>query len=438
MRSLAPVPSSVVSMGERLRVPAHRRAELSELARRSREVIVMAAMVGAATGAIVAGFDQLVVEIILPRVGSAPLWMAALLPILGLFVSAIVLQRARLGAGTADEYLHSYHEPTHRLTVRDLAVRMSAAVATLGSGAPMGLEGPALYTGATVGAAIQRRLPRPFRDADHRTLLVAGAAAGIAAIFKAPATGAIFALEVPYRDDLARRMLLPALVSAGTGYLVFAAFHGTTPLFAVTGQPEFSVRDLLGAVLLGVLAGGGARLFAKAIRSAKRFAARRIITRFAVVAPVLIVLFVIARILTGESLTLGPGGAAIEWAARGDNALLVILAVLVIRCAATTAAVAAGGAGGIFIPLAVAGALAGRFTGDAVGSLDPQLFTIVGVAAFLGAGYRVPLASVMFIAEVTGQPGVVVPGLLAAVAADLMMGRSSVTPYQRSPRLTVD
>jgi CIC family chloride channel protein len=56
--------------------------------------------------------------------------------------------------------------------------------------------------GATLGARLQGRLPRIFRGADHRVLMVAGAAAGVAAIFKAPATGAIFALEVPYQDDV--------------------------------------------------------------------------------------------------------------------------------------------------------------------------------------------------------------------------------------------
>ena len=55
---------------------------------------------------------------------------------------------------------------------------------------------------------------------------------------------------------------------------------------------------------------------------------------------------------------------------------------------------------------------------------------MVGVAAFLGAGYRVPLAAVMFVAETTGRPSFVVPGLLAAVAAELMMGGASVTTYQ--------
>jgi chloride channel protein, CIC family len=78
----------------------------------------------------------------------------------------------------------------------------------------------------------------------------------------------------------------------------------------------------------------------------------------------------------------------------------------------------------------VAGALTGAAIGTVVDAGAMTLFIVIGVAAFLGAGYRVPLASVMFVAESTGRPSFVVPGLLAAVAAELMMGQSSVTAYQ--------
>ena len=68
--------------------------------------------------------------------------------------------------------------------------------------------------------------------------------------------------------------------------------------------------------------------------------------------------------------------------------------------------------------------------GGVVNRSDLDLFIVIGVAAFLGAGYRVPLAAVMFVAETTGRPSFVVPGLIAAVAAELVMGHSSVTTYQ--------
>ena len=129
--------------------------------------------------------------------------------------------------------------------------------------------------------------------------------------------------------------------------------------------------------------------------------------------------------LMGSTIT------ALDRSAPGRS-LWLLAAVLVLRCLATSTAVAGGGVGGLFIPLVVAGALTGAIVGGAVNQFDLNLFIIIGVAAFLGAGYRVPLAAVMFIAETTGRPTFVVPGLLAAVAAELVMGTSSVTRYQRS------
>ena len=100
---------------------------------------------------------------------------------------------------------------------------------------------------------------------------------------------------------------------------------------------------------------------------------------------------------------------------------------------ATATTLAGGGVGGVFIPLVVGGAIVGRFIGDLVNPLDPTLYVLLGIAAFLGAGYRVPLAAVMFVAETTGQPGFIVPALFAAVSAELVMGQASITTFQRDP-----
>jgi CIC family chloride channel protein len=274
-------------------------------------------------------------------------------------------------------------------------------------------------------------LPRSLRG-ERRTLLVAGAAAGVAAIFKAPATGAVFALEAPFQDDLARKALLPSLVGAATGYLAFASVHGTAPLLPVDSTFGFNGRDIAGALVLGVVAGIGARWFARGLREAKHFAeVTRASRRVALSGSALALLFVGMRLVAGESLTVATGYDVIAWALDPDRGIPVLLAVLALRSAATVCVVGGGGVGGVFIPLVVAGALTGSVVGHAVNELDVPLFVVIGIAAFLGAGYRVPLAAVMFVAETTGKASVVVPGLLAAVAAELMMGRSSVTNLQR-------
>jgi CIC family chloride channel protein len=405
------------------------------LAHRSTHVVLAAALVGALTGVSVALFERIVVDGLLGPVLDLPLWALALAPTIGLVLAAAALRTVGGGASpaTSDEFLRAFHDPGYELGLRAFAGRLVAAVATLGLGGAMGLEGPSLYLGATFGQQAQRRFRRVFRGADWNVLLVAGAAAGVAAIFKAPATGAVFALESPYENDLARRMLLPALVAAACGYLTFVAVNGTERLFPVAAEPAFDFRDLLGAVALGVVAGLAARLFASALRAAKAWTpAGGLVVRIAVAGAVLVGLFVGVRVAAGESLTIGPGYDAITWALDPSHATWLVVVVLGARCLATVATVGGGGAGGLFIPLVVGGALAGRAVYGVIHTPDPSLFVVVGVASFLGAGYRVPLAAVMFVAETTGRPGFVVPGLLAAVAAELVMGRSSVTTYQRA------
>ena len=97
--------------------------------------------------------------------------------------------------------------------------------------------------------------------------------------------------------------------------------------------------------------------------------------------------------------------------------------------------IAAGGVGGLFIPLVTQGVIIGALVQHLAPAANPALFPTVGIAAFLGAGYRTPLAGVAFVAEATGQPGFLVPALLAAAAAQVVMGRWSFSPYQRQERV---
>ena len=413
-----------------------RTGEFRDLVRRSREVVLLAAFTGAVTGVFVRFFEYVVAEVALHWVLDGPLWLGAIAPGIGLVLSAILLHTLGNGASsaTSDEYLRAFHDPEYPLRPRAFMGRMAAAVTTLGSGGAMGLEGPSMYGGSALGAMIQRRLPASFRGADHRTLLVAGAAAGVAAIFKAPATGAIFALEVPFRDQMARRMLLPALVASASGYLTFVALSDTRPIFLFEDErsASFQYRDLAGAVLIGIGCAVGARAFSRLIRLAKGFTLRPIGIRLVISGTGLAVLFVISRLLTGESLTLGSGYEVLIWLGQ-EHALWLLAAVFLLRCLATATTLAGGGVGGLFIPLVIGGAIVGRGVGDIINPLDPTLYVLLGIAAFLGAGYRVPLAAVMFVAETTGQPGFIVPALFAAVAAELVMGEQSITTFQRSP-----
>jgi CIC family chloride channel protein len=407
--------------------------ELRSLVLRSREVVVLAAVVGAATGFGVALFDAVVAVHLLERLVEAPVWLVPVVPLVGLLATTAILKAGGgVSPSTSDDYIANVHVPDD-LPLRPLPWRMAAAVASLGSGVPGGLEGPSIYLGAGVGTGVQGWLRRSLGPTATKTLMVAGAAAGVAAIFKAPATGAVFALEVPYRDDLARHQLIPALVGAASGYLAFVAVNGTAPLLEVAGRAPFDVRDLVGAVALGIGTGVLVRGYAAALRRAKAFRTRTSPWLAAMVGGVVIALAAVAgRAATGDWVGLTPGYNVIEWATASERGLVLLLVVLAIRLSGTVASVAGGAVIGLFVPLVVAGALVGQFAGNALDAPNTTLFVVIGVAAALGAGYRVPLAAVMFVAEATGRPDFLVPGLFAAVAADLIMGTSSVTDYQQS------
>ncbi len=402
---------------------------------RSQRTLALAGLTGAATGVGVAAFEWLTREQIFERVVQAPLGVQAAALLVGLTIAGLSLAWVAGGAApsTSDEYIRNFHEADRSLPLRPFAGRMLAGIATLGGGGAMGFEGPSLYLGAVIGSALQSRWTRMFSRDDSKVLMVAGAAAGVAAIFKAPATGAVFALEVPFRDDTARRMLLPALVGAATGYLTFVTLLGTTPLFEIDGSPPFDLRELGGAVVLGLVCGFGARGFAAFIRVTKSLAGRgHPVVRVAVAGAVLIALLLISQAVFGETLSTGSGYRTLEWVTE-NHSLVLILTLLAVRVMATSATLAGGGVGGLFIPLVVAGALVGDATATALDDTS-NLFPLIGVAAFLGAGYRTPLAGVMFVAETTGRPGFIVPGLIASVASQLVMGNASVSPYQAARR----
>lgn len=401
--------------------------------RRAHRSLVLAAITGFVTGLGVAAFEWITREKLFDKVLEAPLAIQAGAPLVGLALTALALRFLAAGASPAntDEYISNFHKPRTWLPMRPVIGRLLAGVTTLGFGGALGYEGPSLYLGAATGTWLQRKWSNRFSPTDTKVLMVAGAAAGVAAIFKTPATGAIFAIEVPYQDDTAHRMLLPALIAAVTSYITFAALAGTTPLFSVEGSPPFDLRDLGGALLLGVVCGLGARGFTVLVRVGKSLAGRgHPAVRVLLAGAAMAAMFAASYAMFGEGLSSGAGYDAVAYISNPHISIGLLFALLAFRLGANAATLAGGGVGGLFIPLVVAGAIVGRICSAFIGDPSGNLFTLIGVAAFLGAGYRTPLAGVVFVAESTGRAGFIVPGVLASVMSQIMMGNESVSAYQ--------
>lgn len=406
----------------------------AEMARRFHLTLILAMLIGVLTGLGVAGFESAVqpaIDVLMEQ----PLLVVALVPALALV--AVNALNAVWGDGdtaTTDAYVRAYHRRGGRLRLSALWRKTLASAITLGSGNAFGFEGPSMLIGGTIGSTVEERFASRIRRDDAKVLMVAGAAAGVAAVFKAPLTGVIFALEVPYRSDLARRALLPCLVASGSAYVTYVAIIGTTPLLSTGGSAPFDLRDLGGGLALGLLCGVLARLGAQAIAQAKQLTLARW-WRVAISAVGMAALAPVAFWWFDAPLHLGPSYDAIEWAADPERTVSVLCGLFVLRAAATWLGVAGGGMGGLFIPLVTQGAIVGSIFERLADAPNPRLFPTIGIAAFLGAGYRTPLAGVAFVAEATGEPGFLVPALLAAAAAQLVMGGKSFSTYQRNERL---
>ncbi len=419
---------------------------------RGHDIRILAASVatGMSVAVLVALFDAGTVEVVYSWLLDQSLPVLMFGPVVGTMLAALLLRVVGRGASTStsDEYVRAFHERQPRIPIRELPAKLMAGVATMGFGGALGLEGPSIYAGSSIGLWIHEKSGGLLRRDEARLLLTAGAAAGVAAVFKAPATGVIFAMEAPYRDDVTPQALLPSLLAAASSYATFVALVGTEPVipFFAEGSvlvDEGSVSvlsvqavDLLGALLLGLGAGLGGRGFAWLVRRSKQYGKSiSMVRRLTIGGISMAAVSAISYEAFGSVVTLGPGTDAMAWVVQ-DRTLQFVALLFVLRVAATAATLVGGGVGGLFIPLAALGVVLGEFVGQALGQDATTLYPILGLAAFLGAGYRAPIAAVMFVAESTGGVGsFVVPALVAAAVSQLVAGPETVTQHQHTHRL---
>ena len=397
--------------------------------------VAASCLVGVLVGAGVAAFEFLLSDQLVATLYDLQSGLAyAVLPTLGLVGAALLTRFAvpsREGALTED-YILVYHEGSRHMRWQNIPGKMLASVLTIATGGSMGLEGPSIYFGAALGETIQRRLRQFFSKEDGKMLLVAGCAAGMAAIFKAPLTGVIFAVESPYKDGLASRRLIPTLVASAASYVTFVLMAGNEPLFAQGGLRNLSLVDIFLSALLGACCGVGARFFVWLMASVKHLLERlpvwvRPVAAGSVVGGLGLLVFS----ATSEPFNYGPGYHLIRHVLQVQEPLLLLVFLFVAKSVATAFTAGGGGVGGIFFPMAAMGAIMGAGFSHLVTDPGGSLYPIIGTAAFVGAGYRTPLAAVAFVAETMGNPWALIPAMLATVVSLTVMGNASISHLQR-------
>lgn len=390
--------------------------------------IVVPAIVGSITGFLVGLAVELIESLLLNRVvlGLPGLWFAV--PAIGVFflTRAALRQVARTsGPGTAELYPLYYHHTEMEYPIKQVPGRLLSGATTVGLGGSQGLESQSVMIGSTIGMLLRKitrgRLAYLDTPAGHNLLLVCGASAGIATVFSSPILGALYGLEMPFKNRLDARRLIPAMIAASCSFMAAKLSHTSRSLLTYVNH-DVSLKEGIAVVAVGILCGFGARGFVWVMNHTRKWKdgnrpwLRTIAAGFALSA-----LAMIAFIVTGVATNAGPGYVASDWALGKDGpspAAILLIAALFIRAASVLLCVAAGGGGGVFTSMATNGLLIGAACASLLGLSNPTLLALAGACAFLGAGYRLPLASAGLGVEVAGEP---LPAALCLIAIGLAM-----------------
>ncbi|MFZ0517067.1 MAG: chloride channel protein [Acidobacteriaceae bacterium] len=338
---------------------------------------------------------------------------------------------------STEEIIRSYHEHQGDIDVRSFFPKILAAITTVGFGGSAALEGPSIYGGGAIGSWLWSKLRRfGLEPRDRRIMLISGAAAGMAAVFRAPMTGLVFALEMPYKDDLAHEALLPSLIASVISYVTLAFFLGATPLFNFASINSFTGRDLFWCALLGALIGLVAMAFTITFRRARVFMVHWPIPHWLklTLGGFLTGLCGVAflAIYHGSLVPLGPNYEAVGQILGHQHSSLELVVFGVLKLAATLFTLASGGVSAMFVPLFLTGGSFGTaFAQTIVHSSSVELYAAVGMASFIAAGYKTPLAAVVFVAEATGGHAFIIPALIGAAVAYGISGEASASGDQR-------
>ncbi|MGH9475671.1 MAG: chloride channel protein [Terriglobales bacterium] len=406
--------------------------------------IYIAPVLGVATGLLITLIAKTILSWLWPPVLAAylahPIWIVPGLA-LGFLIAGLLMQYLTPDPNdhSTEEIIRSFFERQSEIKMKPFVPKLLAAVATVGMGGSAALEGPSIYGGGALGSwfwARLRRMGMKLEPRDRRILLISGAAAGMSAVFRAPFTGVIFALEMPYKDDLAHEALMPALIASVIAFATLAIFMGAQPLFNFVSAGTYTRRDLLWAALLGAICGLISMPFTITFRRFREFMVhwkvphwlKMLLGGIGTGACGLIFL----AWFPGQLVPLGPNYEAVSIILQHAHGSAELVVFGVLKLVATLLSLGVGGVSAMFVPLFLSGGSFGTaFAQSVVHTSSLNLFAAVGMASFIAAGYKTPLTAVVFVAEATGGHSYIVPVLIGAAVAYAVSGQASASGDQR-------
>jgi CIC family chloride channel protein len=288
---------------------------------------------------------------------------------------------------------------------------VSSAI-SIGSGGPFGAEGPIIMTGGAFGSLVAQLFH--LTSAERKTLLVAGAAAGMSATFAAPVSAVLLSVEL-LLFEWKPRSFVPVALASVTAAIARYYLLGLGPLFPVAPHPAFvGPAGLAGCALAGVLAGALSALLTAAVYAAEDGFARLPIHWMWWPA--------IGGVVVGVGgwffpEALGVGYGTINALLQGDVSSRTILGILVVKAVIWSVALGSGTSGGVLAPLLMIGGALGGVEAWVLPDLAPGFWPLVSMGAILGGTMRAPLTGVLFAIELTHDLNMLLPLLIAVSVA---------------------
>ncbi|NOR28807.1 MAG: CBS domain-containing protein [Lutibacter sp.] len=355
-------------------------------------------------------------------------------PIIGLFIVHLLVKyvvKRKINHGIPST-LFSISKQNGIIERYKMYASLITAPITVGFGGSVGLQGPAVSTGAALGSNLAQFF---HMNTKTRMLLIGCASAGaMASMFKAPIAAIIFAIEI-FSLDIAFTSLVPLLLASVSAVVTSYFFQGTDVLFSFDLQDEFQINDLFFYVVLGIGTGLASVYFSKIYFSILKF-----FNKFT--SP--IKKLIIGGLAIGVMLyfippLFGEGYGLINNLLHGDHKAAIgnvpflenlpeniwviiglLIGITIFKAIAMTVTFAAGGVGGVFIPTLVMGSVLGNVFAKIINNIglgfhvSESNFTLIGMTGLMAGVLHAPLTAIFLIAEITGGYELFVPLMLVS------------------------
>jgi len=315
-----------------------------------------------------------------------------------------------------------------RLPLRNALAQFFGAALSIISGHSVGREGPSVHLGAASGSQLAQWLRLPNNSS--RTLAGCGIAAAIAASFNTPLAGVIFAMEVVMME-YSLVSFMPVILSAVIATTLTQAVFGDIPVFTFHGLQLGSLRELPYVILMGISLGCLAAVFIHLLHRTTQLSGSWPIWLRCMLGGL-----AVGLIAVPVPEVMGIGYDTVDQALLGQLGLLTLLAVSTAKLLATAVGLGMGLPGGLIGPTLVIGATAGGAMGIMADTwlpgdiASPAFYALIGLGTMMGATLQAPLAALTAMLELTANPHIILPGMLALTAAGLIsrdvFGKESV------------